>query len=134
MNTVLWDDTVGSWLDYDLINHKRRNYFVPTNLSPLWMKCFHQNQTAHITEKVLQYINDKKIDDHPGGVPNTLQNTGEQWDFPNVWPPMQHILIVGLDNLNDERAKNLAAKWATRWVRSNYLAYQDQKAMYEKVN
>lgn len=133
LNAVLWDEEAGSWLDYDMINSKRRNYFVPTNLFPLWMNCYPESKRAHITEKILQYIENEKLDDHPGGVPNTLQHTGEQWDFPNVWPPMQHVLIVGLHNLNDERTKSLASKWATRWVRSNYLAYQDQKAMYEKV-
>lgn len=29
------------------------------------------------------------LDQHPAGVPNTLEPTGEQWDFPNVWAPMQ---------------------------------------------
>lgn len=58
---------------------------------------------------------------------------GEQWDFPNVWAPMQHILIVGLDNLGDERTKRLAQCWAQRWVQGNYQAYKDTGAMFEKV-
>lgn len=58
---------------------------------------------------------------------------GEQWDWPNVWAPMQHILIVGLDNLEDERTKKYAQDWALRWVQGNYYAYQETEAMYEKV-
>lgn len=62
-----------------------------------------------------------------------MNNLGEQWDYPNVWAPLQHILIVGLDNLGDERAQKLAHDWAQRWVLGNYLAYKETGAMFEKV-
>lgn len=89
VQSVLWDDEVGAWLDYDLINNKRRDYFVPTNLAPLWTNCFNQADKANLTQKVLGYIQKNNLDKYPGGVPNTLTLSGEQWDFPNVWPPMQ---------------------------------------------
>lgn len=31
-----------------------------------------------------------------GGVPTTNFASGQQWDEPNVWPPLQHILVDGL--------------------------------------
>lgn len=132
VNEVLWDEESGIWLDYDLINQKRRPYFTPTNLSPLWTRCFDQSQSQRIAEKVLDYINQTRVDVFPGGVPNTLYLSGEQWDFPNVWAPMQYIMIFGLENLNDARASSLAYKWAERWVRSNYVAFRDTGAMFEK--
>lgn len=128
----LWDDESGAWLDYDMINDKRRPYFTPTNLSPLWMRCYDPARRQHIADRVLQYINDTKLDDYPGGVPNSLQHTGEQWDWPNVWPPMQHILVVGLENLEDDRTNELAYRWAQRWVQTNYIAYRETESMYEK--
>ncbi|XP_055386870.1 trehalase isoform X2 [Condylostylus longicornis] len=134
IEAVLWHEDVGAWLDYDLINNKRRNYFVPTNLSPLWMKCYDITKSEHISERVLKYIENVGIDKYPGGVPNTLLNTGEQWDFPNVWPPMQYILIIGLDNLGTPEAKRLAEKWTKRWVQSNFEAYKSSQHMYEKYN
>lgn len=134
VQAVLWDDEVGSWLDYDLINKKRRNYFVVTNLSPLWTGCFNTSQKGDIAKKILKYIGDTGIDSYPGGVPNTLQQSGQQWDFPNVWPPMQYILVVGLRALDDKVADDLALKWASRWVRSNYIAFRDTRAMYEKYS
>lgn len=73
IEAVLWDDKVGAWLDYDLENKKRRNYFCGTNLSPLWVRAFDPDKEAHITRKVLKYIDDVGIDSYPGGVPNTLQ-------------------------------------------------------------
>ncbi|XP_059608546.1 trehalase isoform X2 [Phlebotomus argentipes] len=134
VQACFWHEDIGAWLDYDLINSRRRNYFTPTNLSPLWMRCFNEALEANITEKVLQYIDKERLDEYPGGVPNTMERTGEQWDFPNVWAPMQYILIAGLDNLKDQRAKDLARSWATRWVHSNYIAFNDTHAMFEKYD
>jgi alpha,alpha-trehalase len=97
------------------------------------MRCYDPSKREHIIERVLEYIKETKIDDYPGGVPTTLVASGEQWDWPNVWAPMQHMLIVGLDNLGDERTQKLAQSWAQRWVLGNYLAYQETGNMYEKV-
>lgn len=133
VNAVLWNDKEGAWLDYDLINKKHRTYFTPTNLSPLWTGCYDKDD-ASLPKKILAYIERLKLDSFPGGVPNTLAHTNEQWDFPNVWPPMQHMLIMGLDGMNNADAKNLAFKWAQRWVRGNYIAYNETKAMFEKYN
>ena len=34
--------------------------------------------------------------DLPGGVPVSLtKDTGQQWDFPNAWPPLVHAIILG---------------------------------------
>jgi alpha,alpha-trehalase len=89
IQAVLWDEEVGVWLDYNMVNQKRSDFFTPTNLAPLWVGGFNHADKAKITEKVLAYIERTGIDDFPGGVPNSLNPSGEQWDFPNVWPPMQ---------------------------------------------
>lgn len=41
---------------------------------------------------------------------------------------------MGLDNLNDSQTKDMAYNWALRWVRSNFIAYRDTRAMYEKYS
>lgn len=130
---MLWNEDAGAWLDYDLINKKPRNYFVPTNLAPLWTGAYNTADRDHIAEKVLNYIKVNKLDSYPGGVPNSLLHSGEQWDLPNVWPPMQYLLIEGLRTLQNQEANELAFKWASRWVRSNFIAFRSTRAMYEKV-
>lgn len=55
-----------------------------------------------------------------------------QWDFPNVWAPCVYFLVYGLENLNQPRTSELAFKWAQRWVQSNYKAFNETGAMYEK--
>lgn len=94
---LFWHEDVGAWLDWDLTFNQRRDHFVPTNLSPLWTNCYNRSDSVHISERVLSYLEREELDQFPGGIPNTLEHTGEQWDFPNVWPPMQvynHFNIV----------------------------------------
>ena len=78
MNEVLWNEEVGMWLDYDMINDKSRDYFVVSNLSPLWMRCYDPTKRQTIADRVVEYIAKNKLDDYPGGVPTTLSNTGEK--------------------------------------------------------
>lgn len=134
IQAILWSEEAGVWLDYDLINEKQRNYFVPTNLTPLWVGCFNKNNKAYVAEKILNYVTETGIDVFPGGVPNTLRQAGEQWDYPNVWPHMQYIMVESLKKLDDEAANSMAKSWMSRWVRSNFLAYQENNTMFEKVS
>lgn len=113
------------------MNNMQRPYYTATNLSPLYFGCF--NATEDLAPKVLAYLNANNIDAFPGGIPNTLVKSGEQWDFPNAWAPTQYIMTEGLRALNDKRATELANKWTNRWVRSNYIAYNDTGYMFEKV-
>lgn len=133
IQSVLWNEDAGAWFDYDLINQKPRPYFVTTNLSPLVFGCYKTSDKSAIARKILAYIDATGIDAFPGGVPTTLMQTGEQWDYPNAWAPLQHWLAEGLRTLDDKNATELANKWTRRWTLSNYIAYKETKAMFEKV-
>jgi len=138
VTAVLWHDEVGAWLDYDIINEIKRDYFYPTNIAPLWTGCYKSNVTK--VGKILKYLEKTKVIineqqyTYPGGIPTTLEHTSEQWDYPNAWPPLQYIMIMGLDNTNDAWAKELAFKMTEIWVRSNYKAFTETGVMYEKVS
>jgi len=60
--------------------------------------------------------------------------TGEQWDYPNAWPPLQSFLILGLHQTGVGKAVKLAETLADRWLRSNYLGYDEYGKMFEKVS
>lgn len=134
VQAMLWHEEDGTWYDYDSINNKPRQYFIASNLSPLVLGCYNKANKSEIARKVLAYIESIKIDSFPGGVPTTLKQTGEQWDYPNAWAPMQHWLTEGLRTLDDQRATDLANKWTNRWTLSNYIAYKETNAMFEKVS
>ncbi|XP_060536907.1 trehalase isoform X2 [Cylas formicarius] len=130
---VLWHDEIGSWLDYDLDNSIKRDYYYISNVTPLWTGCYNMTEKDRIIKSVLKYLQNKNIM-YPGGVPNSVEHTGEQWDYPNAWPPVEHIMIVGLSNAGDEYASRLAYEIAETWIRSNYKAFKESGNMYEKYD
>lgn len=90
INQVLWNEKVGCWLDYDLINKKSREYFVASNFVPLYVEAYDLYKRSEIAQRILQYIKVNNLDSFVS-LPNTLFQceNGQQWDYPNVWPPMQ---------------------------------------------
>lgn len=106
---------------------------MPTNFAPLWTGAFNQANKQELSTRIMNYINKTRIDQFPGGVPNTLTQSGEQWDYPNVWPPMQYVCVEGLRALGTPEACKMSFDWASRWTRSNFIAYKQTRAMFEKV-
>ncbi|CAI6359608.1 unnamed protein product [Macrosiphum euphorbiae] len=136
VNAVLWNEEVGAWLDFDLLNQKKRNYFYPTNISPLWTGCYDRNRTDYFVTRILKYLKENEVLTTSGGVPTTLMETDQQWDQPNAWPPLQYIMVMSLQNTDNEDAKVMAAKIASKWLCTNFVAYYGDKKykMYEKVS
>ncbi|GLG99252.1 Trehalase, partial [Gryllus bimaculatus] len=134
VDKVLWHEDVGTWLDYDLLNKRRRDYFYPTNLAPLWTGCFFKDRAEELGEKALAYLDRFKIPTFPGGVPTSFEQTGQQWDYPNAWPPLQDLVVSALEATDDPRAQRLAREMALRWVWTNYRGWVDTKVMHEKYD
>nr|QWX20096.1 trehalase 2 [Henosepilachna vigintioctopunctata] len=134
VTAVFWHEEVGVWLDYDISNNMKRDYFYPTNLSPFLAGCYNKTESSKITKLVMKYLHNKHIMNYPGGIPTTMKHTGEQWDYPNAWPPLQYMMIAALDNTGDKAAQRLAFEIAQKWVRSNYKAFKATSAMLEKYD
>lgn len=53
-----------------------------------------------------------------------MLNTSQQWDFPNAWPPLQHVLIEGLLNMGSEESLAIARDMAVRWLYTGLVAFR----------
>lgn len=134
INEVLWNDEDGVWYDYDLKNNIHRKYFYPTNLSPLWMGAVEKSLIRGYAPRVLGYLKQSSGLDFPGGIPSSLDRTGEQWDFPNAWPPLISIVVNALEAMGMKEAKQVAFHIAQTWVRSNLKGFETTKQMFEKYD
>ncbi len=56
----------------------------------------------------MDYLLRQDLGRFEGGVPTSRVRSGEQWDEPNCWPPLEHMLAVGLERTGLERARELA--------------------------
>ena len=61
----------------------------------------------------------------------TTEDTGQQWDAPNGWAPLQWIAI---DGLRRNGQNDLAAKIAEAWVAENARVYCEAGKLVEKYN
>jgi alpha,alpha-trehalase len=67
----------------------------------------------------------------PGGLRTTALRTGQQWDAPNGWAPLQWVAIEGLARYGKT---SLSADVAGRWIGTVRLTYRDTGKMLEKYN
>jgi alpha,alpha-trehalase len=65
------------------------------------------------------------------GLVTTTEDTGEQWDAPNGWAPLQWIAI---DGLRRHGQPELAAQIAAAWVKENARVYCNTGKLVEKYN
>lgn len=131
---VLYDQESGVWFDYDLELQKPRKLFYISNISPIWAEIFSPEQLYEMGGDAVNYLTKEGVLDFYGGTPTSLNNTGEQWDFPSAWPPLQSILMQGLKCSGHPSAVEMANVLAARWVRSNIMGFNKYNSMFEKYN
>merc|ERR1712107_318723 len=57
-----------------------------------------------------------------------------QWDAPNAWPPIQLMLIEGLDKVPDGVANALADRISDKWLQTNFQTWLETGFMHEKYD
>ena len=130
ISQVFWHEKDGIWYDYDFQNGVARANFTPSNFVPLWTG----SGTPEQNESAVDYLLKQNLQCFPGGVPTTFENSGQQWDFPNCWPPLEHIMVQGLENTKISKAQKLAFEIAAKRVKGCYLNFVQKGHMFEKYD
>lgn len=131
---TLWDEQDGIWYDYDILDNKFRKYFYPSNLSPLWMGVVEKGRVRQKSARVLKYLKLSHGLDFPGGIPTSLIQSGQQWDFPNAWPPLVSIVVNALEASGNQQSRRMAFQVAQTWVRACLQGFNKNKQMFEKYD
>jgi alpha,alpha-trehalase len=90
IDRYLWNEKEGVYYDYDIANRRQTKRLSAATLYPLFAAAASQNQAdgvATITQARLLKA---------GGIVTTPIQTGQQWDAPNGWAPLQWIAVSGL--------------------------------------
>ena len=66
-----------------------------------------------------------------GGIVTTLLESGQQWDAPNGWAPLQWIAVEGFRHYPDTR---LAESIACRWMLNVTRVYDSSGKLVEKYD
>lgn len=112
----LWNEAEGRYGDFDTSTRAIRPGVTAATAYPLFARLATPARAA----RVAVTIESKLI--APGGLRTTLVETGQQWDAPNGWAPLQWVAADGLANYGeDRRARCIAAAWVAT-VRRGYAS------------
>jgi len=120
-----WNEEQGFFFDYDFVAQKQKQSYTLAAAFPLFFKVATPDQ-ARAVEKVLRNKFLKS-----GGLTTTLLHSGQQWDAPNGWAPLQWIAYRGLLNYGLE---DLADQIKTNWINVNLKVYANTGKMTEKYD
>jgi alpha,alpha-trehalase len=107
INTLMWDEEAGLYYDYNFRTRQRRRYDFATTFFPLWAGIASPAQAARLRENLSRF-------EAPGGLLTSTEVTGNQWDAPFGWAPLQMIAVDGLRRYGfHEDANRIAAKFVS---------------------
>jgi len=121
----LWDAEKGVFADYLWREGKRSGMLTAATLSPLFFGLATKTQAEHVAAVARTSLL------RQGGLVTSTVPSGQQWDAPNGWAPLQWIAIEGL---NDYGETALAETIAKRWMREVITAYRATGKLVEKYN
>ncbi|CAN5494775.1 alpha,alpha-trehalase [soil metagenome] len=120
-----WNSGAGFFTDYNIITRQQNDLVTAAGLFPLFVKIATKGQADTVTATTTTQLI------KAGGLVTTTNHTGQQWDAPNGWAPLQWIAVQALKNYNkNEAAKDIAVKW----LALNEKVYLATGKLMEKYN
>lgn len=125
INALMYDPERQFYMDYDFSKKARSGRLTLAAMYPFFLNVAPAGRIAG----TVRLLKENFLKD--GGVVTTLTATGEQWDYPNGWPPLQWVTVSGLANYGQG---DLAKEIARRWTGLNERVFKRTGKMMEKYN
>ncbi|TDE18443.1 alpha,alpha-trehalase TreF [Dyadobacter psychrotolerans] len=120
-----WDDLRNYYMDFDFKKKRNTNAITLAGTFPLYFKLATKQQSHYIRSYIrLNFM-------RSGGLLTTLVKSGQQWDAPNGWAPLQWITYKGLRNYNFHRTAN---ELSVEWLSLIEKEFKHSGKMLEKYN
>jgi alpha,alpha-trehalase len=125
IDRYLWDEARGAYLDYQLRERTRLRRVSAATTYPLFVALASQAQAHRVATVVTADLL------RAGGIVTTPLETGQQWDAPNGWAPLQWVAVDGLRHYAQPR---LAESIACRWMLNVMRVYRANGKLVEKYD
>ncbi len=123
VEALMWNAGEAAWFDYDWQHGRQRRLLTAATVVPVFA-CLaspdHAQALCATLERRLLA---------PGGLGTTEIASGEQWDRPNGWAPLQWMAVRGLWEYGH---RDLAKTIARRWLDAVAEVYQREGKLVEK--
>jgi len=120
-----WSPKQGWFMDYNWKEKHTTTHISLAGVFPLEFKIATTKQATSLAATI------KSKFFKSGGLVTTIERSGQQWDSPNAWAPLQYMAIDGLNKYGDF---TLARSIAENWVRTNIGVFNATGKLMEKYN
>lgn len=124
IHAFLWDEQAGHYVDYDLDAASASMQLSAAAMFPLFVGLAEPNQAKRSALAIESLI-------RPFGLATTIVQSGQQWDAPNGWAPLQWIAVQGLRSYG---LHELAGRIATNWNGLVERQYAATGQIFEKYD
>lgn len=120
-----WNQVQGFYTDYDWQNNRPSDYLTLAGVFPMYFQIADAHQARQIADKLqTAFLQD-------GGLRTTLIHSGQQWDAPNGWAPLQWMSFGGLKSYGFQE---LASAIRQNWLNLVERTYASTGKMMEKYH
>ena len=120
-----WNEASNFFFDYDFVLERQKKSLTLAGAFPLFISIATQQQAQKVANLLIQKFL------KPGGLTTTLENSGQQWDAPNGWAPLQWVCYRGLKNYELDDAAEIIKE---AWLNSNEKVFGATGKMTEKYD
>ena len=121
----LWNDKEGWYADYDLKSKQVRNQLTAAALFPLYVNAASKDRASKMAVATRAHLL------QPGGLATTSVKSGQQWDAPNGWAPLQWVATEGLQNYGQSE---VAMEVSWRFLTNVQHTYNREQKLVEKYD
>jgi alpha,alpha-trehalase len=125
LRSEFWNERDGRFADLDWRTSRQTAILSAATLYPLFVGIARTDQARAVAQTVRRRLLS------PGGLATTTLTTGQQWDAPNGWAPLQWI---GIEGLRRSGEPVLAKTIATRWLATVTAHYRADGKLVEKYD
>ena len=125
LQTIFFDEASGMFMDLVLPGLETTGTLSIAAAYPLFFGIATDEQAAGVARCIeTEFLK-------AGGWLTTPYETGQQWDRPNGWAPMQWITYCGLERYGFDKEARVGG---TRWVKDNVEVFMRHGRLLEKYN
>jgi alpha,alpha-trehalase len=123
VDRLMWNSGEGAYFDIDWQQNLQRNCLSAATVAPLFTGLASRPQALAVADTVRQRLM------APGGLATTEHASGQQWDRPNGWAPLQWMAVTGFENFG---LTALASDIRQRWLTTVQAVFEREGKLVEK--
>ena len=120
-----WNGEEGYFFDYNFVRKEQSPSIHTAGLFPLFVSMVDDAMASRCVAYARKHLL------YAGGLSTTTMQTGQQWDAPNGWAPLQWIAYQSFTNYGFHRE---AEELAKRWINLNESTFAETGKLLEKYN